>query len=68
MLVKDFVAMDKFGSLFQVVDATRTGYVSYPDQCTLITGDRNVVCKEFGEHEVVGIAPKSRRALLIFIQ
>lgn len=68
MLVKDFVAMDKHGSIFNVVDATRTGYMTYPESCTLKSADRNVVEAEFGEREVVGFAPRSRHSIMIYIR
>lgn len=68
MLVKDFVAMDKHGSIFCVVDATRTGYMTYPDSCILDIAGRSVVTKEFGEYEIVGFAPRSKNSIMIYVK
>ena len=68
MLVKDFVAMDKHGSIFCVVDATRTGYMTYPDSCTLCRNYGHIIAKEFGDHEIVGFAPRSKNSIMIYVK
>ena len=66
MTVKDFVKLNNDGSMFELVDASKVGYIAHPD--VLTCADRNVVAKEYGEKEVIGFAIKSRIILTLYIK
>lgn len=65
MKVNDFLELDKSGAMYDVVDARKTGYVTFPS--VLISGDRDVVKKYHGESKLIGFAPKTKRTIIIYV-
>lgn len=65
MLVKDFIKMDMHGSIFQLVDASLVGYITYPHIIESV--DRNVARERYGEYKVVGFAPHSKHAVKLYV-
>lgn len=66
MLVKEFVQMEKSGSMFQLVDASKIGYMTYPSVIDIV--GRSVAVERYGDYEVVGFSPHSKRAIDLYIK
>ena len=65
MKVQDFIKLEKTGTLYRVVDASKRGYMSDPE--ILITADRNVVKDRFGDCDLIGFAPATKKEILLYI-
>ena len=65
MRVKDFTRLGA-GALYEVVDATRVGYMTRP--AVLMTADRSVVDREHGDKELVAFAPKTKTTVTIYVK
>ena len=67
MLVKDFLALEKSGCYFKVIDARKTGYMSFP--VVLLAGaDRNVVGSAYGSWKLVGFEPSGKKTITIYVR
>ena len=66
MKVSEFIKFDKSNTFYRVVDATKVGYLTSPT--VLTEADRNIVIKDFGEHELVGFSPVKKNALEIYVK
>lgn len=67
MLVKDFLALEKSGCYFRVIDAGRTGYMTKPF-VLLADADRNVVKSAYGTWQLVGFEPISKKVIAIYVK
>ncbi len=66
MKVSEFLKLDVSGVMYAVVDAKKSGYMSQPH--ILVEADRNVVKDLYGNSEVVGFAPKTKRSIFLYIK
>ena len=64
MRVKDFLPLEKSGCLYRIVDASIPGYMTR--NIEMMTADRNVMKKFYGEWEVVGFEPYSKKTITLF--
>ena len=66
MIVRNFVKLDVSGMMFRLVDANRVGYMTHP--VVILEADKNVVRKEYGEHEVVGFENATKKTMILYIK
>ena len=67
MKLNEFMAMEKSGGLFKLIDATKQGYMN--DMCwkVITFADRNV-CEEYGDCDVVGFRPNGKNSIVVYIK
>lgn len=65
MKVKEFINLGG-GSWYQLVDATRGGYMTSPH--ILIEADRNVVSERYGDKEIVHIEAIKKGTIRLFVK
>lgn len=66
MTLSEFVGYETSGVLFTVVDATKQGYMTTPH--TLTIGCKNVARKQYGDKEVVGFEPQTKRNIVVYVK
>ena len=64
MTVREFVRLEKSGCMFRIVDANKPGYMSR--NIEELTADRNVMISYYGNCELVGFEPYSKRIITIY--
>ena len=67
MKVKDFIALETSGAIYQIVDATKAGYLR-DDAKVICEADRNVIAERYGRHELTGFKPKGKKVVLYCIE
>lgn len=65
MTIKEFVKYDLSGVMFTLVDADKRGCLTAPDTATVIIADKNVLAERYGEWQVVGFEPRTKRNVLL---
>lgn len=63
MKVKDFITLETSGAIYQIVDATKPGYLR-DDAKVVFEADRNVIADRYGRCEVKGFKPKGKKVVL----
>lgn len=66
MTVKDFIALEKAGAMFTVVNANRVGYMTNPQ--IVDVADCNVIGRDYGEYELVGFEPVTKRNIKLYVK
>ena len=62
--VTEFTRLSVDNIYFEIVDATLRGYMTSPK--VLITADKNVVRKQYGDREVVGFELKTKKTITLY--
>lgn len=65
MKVNEFVGIEKSGAMFAIVSADEVGYLT--SQKIILEADRNVVLNKYGDCEVVGFEPKTKRTMYLYV-
>ena len=66
MTVAEFTKLDAAGTMFAIVDATKTGYMHH--EHIEIEAGKDVVRQMFGDKEVVGYEIKTKRAMYLYVK
>lgn len=66
MKVKEFIAFEKSGALYRVINASKNGYMCSRD--CVIEADRNVIIPRYGECTLCGFAPCSKTIIKLYVK
>jgi hypothetical protein len=64
MTITEFTRLSVGDVYFEIVDATIPGYMTNPK--VLITADKNVVRQQYGDRNVVGFEPKTKKTITLY--
>ena len=68
MTVYDFTKYDVGSTMFKLVDATKPGYMTRPDENELMTGDKNAVRVRYGRMEVLHFEVTGKKKMTLYVR
>ena len=68
MTVKEFYKYVSSPVMFHIVDATKQGYLSEPEKNVIYGGDINAIKPLYGDCEVVGFEPRTKKSIYLYIK